>query len=59
MIEITSRVDKLGHLLWAEHVRQSLTGFRKWNVLSQKVPSQRLDEQEAQGGHILADRGWR
>jgi hypothetical protein len=27
-------------------------------VLSQKVPSQSFDEQEAQGGHILRDRGW-
>jgi hypothetical protein len=26
-------------------------------VLSQKVPSQRFDEQEAQRGHILRDRG--
>jgi len=58
VIEITGRVDELGHLLWAEHGGQSLAGFRKWNVLSQKVPSQSFDEQEAQGGHILRDRGW-
>jgi len=46
-----------GHFLRAEHGRQSLAGFGKWNVLSQKVPTQCLDEQEAQGGHILPDRG--
>jgi hypothetical protein len=58
VIEITGRVDEMGHLLWAEHGGQSLAGFRKWNVLSQKVPPQSFDEQEAQGGHILRDRGW-
>jgi hypothetical protein len=41
----------------AEHGRQSLVGFRKWNVLSQKVPAQCLYEREAQRGHILTDRG--
>ena len=57
MIEIAGRVDQSGHLLRAEHGRQSLAGFRKWNVLSQKVPAQCLYEQEAQRGHILTDRG--
>ena len=57
MIEIASRVDESSHLLRAEHGRQSLAGFGKWNVFSQKVPAQCLDEQEAQGGHILTDRG--
>jgi hypothetical protein len=57
MIEIAGRVDEAGHLLWAEHGRQSLAGFRKWNVLSQKVPAQCLYEQEAQRGHILTDCG--
>ena len=57
MIEIAGRVGPSGHLLRAEHGRQSLPGFGKWNVLCQKVPSQCLDEQEAQRGHILTDRG--
>ena len=42
----------------SEHDRQSLTGFWKRDVLGEKVPMQCLDEQEAQGGHILRDRGW-
>ena len=45
-------------VLQAEHGRQSLAGFRKRNVLRQKMPTQCLYEQEAQGGHILRDRGW-
>ena len=57
MIEIAGRIDQSGHLLRAEHGRQSLAGFRKWNVLSQKMPAQRLYEQEAQRGYILTDRG--
>ena len=57
MIEIAGRVDQSGHLLRAEHGRQSLAGFGKWNVLGEKVPAQCLDEQEAQRGHILTDRG--
>jgi hypothetical protein len=57
VIEIAGRVDQSGHLLRAEHGRQSLAGFRKWNVLSQKMPAQCLYEQEAQRGHILTDRG--
>ena len=57
MIEIAGRVDQSGHFLRAEHGRQSLGGFRKWNVLSQEVPAQCLYEQEAQRGHILTDRG--
>jgi hypothetical protein len=57
VIEIAGRVDESSHLLRAEHGRQSLVGFRKWNVLSQKVPAQCLYEQEAQRGHILTDRG--
>jgi hypothetical protein len=47
VIEIAGRVDQSGHLVRAEHGRQSLAGFGKWNVLSQK----------AQRGHILTDRG--
>ena len=57
MIEIAGRVDHSGHFLRAEHGGQSLAGFGKWNVLRQKVPAQCLDEQEAQRGHILTDRG--
>src|SRR5467141_4931163 len=57
VIEIAGRVDQSGHFLRAEHGRQSLAGFRKWNVLSQKMPAQCLYEQEAQRGHILTDRG--
>ena len=57
VIEIAGRVDESSHLLRAEHGRRSLVGFRKWNVLSQKVPAQCLYEQDAQRGHILTDRG--
>jgi len=57
VIEIAGRVDEEGHLLWTEHSRQSLGGFRKRDAVRQKVPSQRFDEQEAQRGHVLRDRG--
>jgi len=55
VIEIAGRADESSR---AEHNRQSLAGFWKRNVLGEKVPIQCLDEREAQGGHILRDRGW-
>src|SRR5215472_6060775 len=57
VIEIAGRVDQSGHFLRAEHGWQLLAGLRKWNVLSQKVPTQCLYEQKTQCGHILTDRG--
>src|SRR5271165_5492432 len=38
-------------------VGSRLGGFRKRDAVRQKVPSQRFDEQEAQRGHVLRDRG--
>jgi hypothetical protein len=58
VIEVAGRVDESSHLLRAEHGRQSLVGFWKRNVLGEEMPMQCLDEQEAQGGDILRDRGW-
>src|ERR1700735_3632124 len=54
---MAGRVDESSHLLRADHGRQSLVGFWKRNVLSEKVTAQCLYEQEAQRGHILTDRG--
>jgi hypothetical protein len=55
VIEVPSRVNQPGHLFGAEHGRESLGAFRERNALGQIVPSQSFDEQETQGGHILAD----
>jgi hypothetical protein len=55
VIERVGRVDESSHLLRAEHGWQSLAGFWKRNVFGEKVPMHCLDEQEAEGGHILRD----
>jgi hypothetical protein len=55
VIERVGRVDESSHSSGLSTVGNRLRDFGKRNVLGEKVPMHCLDEQEAEGGHILRD----